>query len=374
MPEPLQHRWSVANNYLAGITLDRWLELLCHHRISPAYWHRALFITAAACMNSIARRHEDTLAAEIAATELSGPPLFILGHWRSGTTHLHNLLALDTKNFAFANTYQVTNPLTFLTTEEANTRRFAKLVPSKRPMDNMAMGFALPQEDEFAPCLDTLKSSYLGISFPRDVDYYDRYLTFKGVPESEMEEWRDALITFCKKLTWKYKRPLLLKSPSHTARIRHLMDWFPGARFVNIHRHPHEVFRSTRHYWDTAVWYTYLQKPDRSKLDEEIMLRYRHVMDAYHEQAPQVPAERFHELAFTELESDPMGSLERIYDQLSIPDFEELRPIFQNYIDQQKSYRKNRFTALPEETLAMVNRHAQPEFERWNYDPQPTRS
>jgi len=367
MPQALKHRWSVGNNYLAGITLDRWLELLRENKVSPAYWHRAAFITVAACLNSLARRQERKLDGQVAATELAGPPLFILGHWRSGTTHLHNLLALDTRNFAFANTYQVTNPLTFLTTEEVNTRRFAKLVPKKRPMDNMAMGFALPQEDEFAPCLDTLKSSYLGVSFPGRQQFYDRYLTFDGVPESEVEEWRDSLMTFCQKLTYKYQRPLLLKSPSHTARIKLLMEWFPGARFVNLHRHPHEVFRSNQHYWDTAVWYTYLQKPDRSKLDLEILQRYRTVMDAYHEQRPLIPDARFHELAFTELESDPMGSLEAIYENLGLPGFEERRPTFQSYLDAQKSYRKNRFTPLPDDTRKLVNEHARPEFERWGY-------
>ena len=45
------------------------------------------------------------------------PPLFVLGHWRSGTTHLHNLLAQDIDQFAYANTYQVINPHTFLATE-----------------------------------------------------------------------------------------------------------------------------------------------------------------------------------------------------------------------------------------------------------------
>ena len=126
MSRVLKHRWSVANNYLAGITLDRWLDLLRENSVSPAYWHRAAFITATACLNSIAQRKEQDLEETIRKTHLVGPPLFILGHWRSGTTHLHNLLALDTQNFAFANTYQVTNPLTFLTTEETNTRRFAE--------------------------------------------------------------------------------------------------------------------------------------------------------------------------------------------------------------------------------------------------------
>ena len=43
-------------------------------------------------------------------------PLFILGHYRSGTTHLHNLLALDPQ-FAAPTFFQALNPHTFLSTE-----------------------------------------------------------------------------------------------------------------------------------------------------------------------------------------------------------------------------------------------------------------
>lgn len=372
MPQPLKHRWSVANNYLAGITLDRWIDLLRENSVSPAYWHRAAFITAVSCLNSLARRKERRLDAAISATPLAGPPLFILGHWRSGTTHLHNLLALDTLNFAFANTYQVINPLTFLTTEETNTRRFASLVPNKRLMDEMAMGFALPQEDEFAPCLDTLKSSYLGITFPRRQEHYDRYLTFDDVPEQEISQWKDSLLTFCKKLTYKYQRPLLLKSPSHTARISHLLKWFPDARFVHIHRHPHDVFRSNQHYWDTAVWHTYLQKPDRSKLDSEILRRYRTLHDAFHAQRPLIPDERFHELGFTDLEADPIASLRCLYQQLGLPHFETLLPTFEAYLASQSSYKKNQFTPLPPATIKLVNQHAKPELDLWKYSPDPS--
>lgn len=67
------------------------------------------------------------------------------------------------------------NPHTFLSTEAANTRRFAWMVPTTRPMDNMALDFQTPQEDELAPCLMSLRSHYLGISFPRREDHYARY-------------------------------------------------------------------------------------------------------------------------------------------------------------------------------------------------------
>ncbi|MDQ3566024.1 MAG: sulfotransferase [Pseudomonadota bacterium] len=61
------------------------------------------------------------------------PPLFILGHWRSGTTLLHNLLTRDTGQFAYANTYQAVNPRTFLSTEAVNTKLFGFLVPKTQP-------------------------------------------------------------------------------------------------------------------------------------------------------------------------------------------------------------------------------------------------
>ena len=36
-------------------------------------------------------------------------------------------------------------------------------------------------------------------------------------------------------------RPLLIKSPVHTARLRIWLKLFPNAKFVYIHRHPIEV-------------------------------------------------------------------------------------------------------------------------------------
>src|SRR5690606_29592456 len=126
------------------------------------------------------RRESRLFQHRIEATKITKPPGFILGHWRSGTTHLHNLLAQDDVNFAYANTYQVVNPHTFLATEEMNTRRFAWMIPEQRPMDNMALSFQSPQEDEFAPLLISLMSSYLGVSFPRRENFYNRYLTFRS--------------------------------------------------------------------------------------------------------------------------------------------------------------------------------------------------
>lgn len=370
MPAKLKHRWSIGNNYLAGITTGDWIRLLRQNRfaVDPAYWHRAAFITLASGMNSWFRRKEQLeFGKQIAETEIP-PPLFILGHWRSGTTHLHNLLARDPQ-FAFANTYQVVNPHTFLTTEEANTRRFAWMVPETRPMDAMELNFQTPQEDEFAPCLMSLRSLYLGISFPRAEDEYARYLTFENVPPEETAEWKDAFVGFVRKLTFKYGRPLVLKSPPHTARIRLLLEIFPDARFVHIHRHPYQVFSSCRHYHDTAVWYSYLQKPDRTGVDDRIIRRYSAVHDAFFAQRGLIAPERFHETSFDELEKNPLETVRTIYQKLGMDGFASFEPDLRSYLSSLSGYRKNRFGELEPAIRGRIAREWKRSFDEWNYQP-----
>jgi len=366
----LKHRWSIGHNYLSGITAGAWWSLLRENRfaVDPAYWHRAAFVTLASLANSYYRRREERLYGDaIQETVISEPPLFILGHWRSGTTLLHYLLAQDESHFAFANTYQTVNPCTFLCTEEVNTKRFARLVPKTRPMDDMQLGFGTPQEDEFAPLLLVFRSLYLGISFPRHEDQYSQYLSFAGVPRDEVEQWKAALIWFCKKLTFKYGRSLLLKSPPHTARIRLLMEMFPDARFVHIHRNPYHVFQSQRHFFDTAIWYTYLQRPNIDQIDDRILRRYQELYDAFFADRERIPAGRFHEIRFEDLESNPVAEIERLYGALDLPNFGKLRPRLQTYVESLAGYRKNQHTPLDDVSRRRVAKSWARSFERWNY-------
>src|SRR5262249_24124968 len=133
--------------------------------VDSPYFFRAASTMSCGLTNSLFRRVEERIyGARIARTEVK-PPLFILGHWRTGTTHLHYLLGADPR-FAYPNTYQVSYPHTFLTTEAVGARLGGILIPGKRPMDEVRMSFKLPNEDEFALCQMTLCSPYLAISFP----------------------------------------------------------------------------------------------------------------------------------------------------------------------------------------------------------------
>ena len=364
----IPHRWSLAHNYLAGITAGEWWRLLRENRfdVDVEYLHRAVFVTVASLVNSWwRRREEDRYGGVIDGVEVPAP-LIIVGHWRSGTTHLHNLLSLDREQFAYPSTYEVVNPHTFLLTEERHAKLFGWMVPPRRPMDNMALSFASPQEDEFAPCLMSLRSLYLGVSFPRREEYYEKYLTFAGA-EEEGDEWGRALVRFVKKLTLKHGLPLLLKSPPHTARIRRLLGMFPGARFVHIHRDPCEVYQSFRRYYDTAVWHTYLQRPDRGAVEGRILSRYRVMHDAWFGERDLIPAGRLHEVRFADLERDPVGEVGRIYEALGLEGYGRVEPVVRAYAEEQRGYCRNEYGELGEEERVKVVRAWERNFDIWGY-------
>jgi hypothetical protein len=234
-------------------------------------------------------------------------------------------------------------------------------------MDNMALGFELPQEDEFATFLTTLASPYMGIHFPRWMKEYERYLSFDGVPQPEVAEWAESLRWFLKKVTFKFgDRALLLKSPPHTGRIRLLLELFPQARFVHIHRDPYAVFQSTCHYFNTAPWLSYLQVPE-DEPDEGVLRRYSLLYDAYFSQAKTIPAGQFHELRFDDLERDPVGAIRALYQSLGFSGFESFQPRLEGYLQSLGKYQRNRFPELNPDTRQRVKQSWQRSFQMWGY-------
>lgn len=368
-----KYQWRISHNLLSGLTLRQWLKILRenHYSIDFRYIHRVLFLSVISIHNSLMGLVEKLVfGSRIKKVKMNESPLFILGHWRSGTTHLHNLISQDSEQFAYPNTYQVVNPFTFLMTESFFSKWFSWLLPDTRPMDNMEMKFQSPQEDEIALCLMSLKSPYLGVSFPRNAKNYQRFLSLQEVSDDELISWKSSLKQFIKKVTYRVgeSRSLVIKSPTHTARIRHLLDVFPKARFVHIHRDPYSVFRSTQHYFDTAAWYIYLQKPDLESLDDQIIERYRDLYTAYEQDIDLIPEGQFYELSYKDLVTNPMEELEAMYADLQLNNFDRAKVKFENYLSQQKSYQRNNFDDLSVELKERIAEQWSDSFKRWGYE------
>jgi hypothetical protein len=142
---------------------------------------------------------------------------------------------------------------------------------------------------------------------------------------------------------------------------------FPNARFVHIHRNPYRVFQSQRHYFDTAMWYTYLQKPDPARTDEGILQRYTALYGAFFEDRPLIPEDRFCEICFDDLERDPVGEVRTIYENLSLPGFQEFEPQLKSYVASLSGYRKNDYPSLDERIRRRVAEAWTNSFEKWGY-------
>jgi hypothetical protein len=114
------------------------------------------------------------------------------------------------------------------------------------------------------------------------------------VTPNELSQWQAALKILLKKLTLKYDRPLVLKSPPHTCRIRLLLEMFPDARFIHIHRDPYAVFQSSRRTFRLMLDWHGLQRADLEGLDDWVLRQYREMYEVYFEEKKLIPSHRLH--------------------------------------------------------------------------------
>jgi hypothetical protein len=248
-----------------------------------------------------------------------------------------------------------------------SARLLGLLLPKTRPLDNVRLGMGEPQEDELALCCLTGRSFIMSLAFPRGATHYDSYLTFRGVAPSEVSEWNAALKWFVQKLSFKYGRPLLLKSPGHTCRIKMLLELFPDAKFVHIYRDPYAVFLSTRHMMRKAWPWWCLQRPDESKLDDRIVSQYKEVFEVFFEERGLIPPGHLYEVCFEELEMDPIGQLRKLYERLDLPNFADVESVLREYLRSLEGYKKNAFPELSAEVRELLAREWRACFEEWGY-------
>jgi omega-hydroxy-beta-dihydromenaquinone-9 sulfotransferase len=313
------------------------------------------------------RRVEDAVYCRRLAKQDVQNPLFIIGHWRSGTTHLHNLMSID-ERFAYANFSQMMIPHTFLVGERVLSTLSALFLPPERMgVDNVAMNPHVPWEEEFALCQMTGMSPYLTWVFPRRADHYDRYVTFRDAPAAEIERWKAAFVKLLKKLAWKYNRPLILKSPPHTGRIKMILEMFPDARFVHIHRDPYVVYLSTMRLHQKCIENYALQTCNQAMLHGRVIRQYREMLDAFFEERHLIPPGQFCEVSFAELEADPLGLVRRIYDDLALPNFDDVETALTRYVDSLAGYEKNSHVPLNDDVRKEIAREWRRSFEEWKY-------
>src|SRR5262245_59572638 len=351
-----------------GCNLPAWLGLLRrnHFAVHLPYWYIAAIVSAVSTGHSLLRFYQDVFYRHaIRRTQITHSPLFVLGHWRTGTTLLHELLILDPRH-NFPNTYQCLEPNHFLLTESIFSRTLRFLLPSRRPMDNMAAGWDKPQEDEFALCMLGAPSPYQQIAFPQNPPPGQDYLDLDGLPHRERERWKKAFHSFLQTLTYKDSRRLVLKSPPHTARIPTLLELFPDARFVHLIRNPYVVFPSTVNLWQTFHRKHGLQRPDSPWVEEYVYSTFLRMFEKFDAGSKLIPPGQFHDLKYEDLTRDPIGEMRKVYEVLDLGGFDAVRPRIEEYFNRARDYTTNKYRLTPEQTAAVTRRWGE-WIRRWGY-------
>jgi Sulfotransferase family len=159
---------------------------------------------------------------------VSFDPVFIIGDHRSGTTLLYKILA-DSGSFQVLNAYHIVHYDEILFNHQAGREqeakhrlaaRFGELGISDRIIDSVPASPDTPEEYGFA------------------------------LEDSRRPHVRSAnharMVEICRKLqfTQTGNKALLLKNPWDALSFADLKTFFPGARFVFLHRHPLGVINS----------------------------------------------------------------------------------------------------------------------------------
>ena len=347
-PGSKDHFW--IPRFWDGICIRGWFSLLVRNRfaVTPRRVAMALIITVLVAVNFMLWLVEVVFFGhKIGRMKIEQDPIFVIGHWRSGTTLLHELLVLDPRH-TFPDTYACFAPNHFLASGWFMRPCLKVLLPKRRPTDNMVAGWDRPQEDEFALCNMGVRSPYLTNAFPNRPPQDQEYLDFNGVSAPALARWRQTFLWFLKRITLRNPKRIVLKSPPHTARIRVLLEMFPKARFVHIVRDPYVIFPSTVGLWRRLSRDQGLQVPRYKGLDEYVLATFVQMYEAFDRDRPLIGPGQFCEVRYEDLIADPVEQMRLIYERLELGDFAAVEPAIRQYFAGQKDYKTNRYQITPE--------------------------
>lgn len=365
-------RWST-DQLITGIQFNDWVQMLAKNdfKVDREYFHRAAWITGWSVPSTIFGKVEDALyGRQLASMEADPTPIFLLGHWRSGTTHLHNCIGRD-PNHTFPTVFQVVFPTCFLSTEKFLPDLTAGMLTETRTYDNVKNGWHEAAEDEIALAKLHGLSPYISFMFPENAAKYEKYIDFDEATEDERKKWKRDFLYFIKKvmLSAGGKR-VIVKSCTHSARIPLILDMFPDAKFVHIHRNPYEVFASTMHMRSHTDWENFFQLPEENyegQRREQTAITGTRVYERLIADRHLIPEENFIEIPYEEFAGNEMHHLKHIYEKFDLPDRESYYESIGEYLDTLKGYKRNRLDIDPE-FMDYVWDRWQFVFEEFGYD------
>lgn len=251
--------------------------------------------------------------AEIAA------PVFILGLPRSGTTFLHTLLAADPDNLVPRNwqtIYPRPRPRDF---NPALDNAARKVNGQLRLFAGMAPGFAEAHPitaDSPQECSEITAHAFQSLRFdttfrvPSYLAWLDRHGDLEGFRFHKR---------FLQVLQQGLRGRWFLKCPDHTFSLDAILQVYPDASFVIVHRDPVDVFASVAHLTE-VLRRPFLNDVDPAEIGAQVSQRWIEGAERLiaFDQRPDIqPARKLH-IHYDDLTEAPLAAIARIYDQCGL--------------------------------------------------------
>jgi hypothetical protein len=268
--------------------------------------------------------------------------IFVIGHWRSGTTHLQHLISFD-ENHTTSSVYQFLFADNFILTEKwlkPPLNFLCRIFKIPYSFQRMPLDLNLPGELESAMCgFCSLHSYAWGHIFPKNSMYWLNKYIFHP-KKNDLEDWLDDYEFLIKKFSYASGgKIMIVKSPGDTARILALSKRFPNSKFIHISRNKKEVITSTSYFWEVIQKEISFQKINQEEINQIIDSTYEDLIKKFNDQKHKVHNSLI-EIEFEKLIKNPIEEISKIYSiyDLGTPDIQNIERLIEK--NNQLKYQK----------------------------------
>ena len=310
-------------------------------------------------------------------------PVFVIGHGRSGTTHLHDLLYQDEERFSCFLMYELF---------------WSALIPKKlirlaARFDEKYLGRFFErraQANSDARYSETRDAHHQAANYPEEDDGVLTYSCSSGawslrVPDLTVvgfhysDDWPDRkrrrMMGFYRECL---RRQLYLngpdkihlsKNPTFTGRIESLIEFFPDAKFIVPYRNPLETMPSLlklmRGFWTIRGVSEERMRAGYTLLIKQSLHSYAYPAEVF----AQHPEIQTSELDYRDLIANPKAVVERIYDEFGYSMTPRLERILTEAQNKGGKHETKHSYSLEEFDLdeAMIRSELAPLFERFDW-------
>jgi hypothetical protein len=299
-------------------------------------------------------------------------PVFILGHWRSGTTYLHKLMAADDR-FCFVRLYDVLFPIAPMCVESWLKPMIQKILDWRKARHphfyEHLLDLEEPSEEEaYLTSLGSPFSAYWGYFFPKRMIEYS-FLFEPPENSHKRKSWKKEHARVLEKATPRTGTSLFLsKSPPNTCRIPILLEMYPNAKFIFVQRNPYHIYASMyRMLEEVTEKYYALQKINDEERKRIVISFFRLFMEKYEEDKKIIPEGHLIEVYYEDLMEKPVEQVLRIYEKIKLPVLGLREKDLRKRVDREKSYQPATHE-FDQGTLNLINSNWSDLIEKWGYE------